>query len=83
MYEVFLNGVLKIIKSINDAQELNINTPLISSGLLDSFDIMSMISMINKEFDINIHGQDITFENLNDIHSIITIIERTKNAVIY
>lgn len=48
----------------------------IDDGLLDSFDIISLISMIEEEYGIKIDGLDIVPENFDSVKSIASLIQK-------
>ena len=46
-------------------------------GLLDSFDIISLVSMIEEKSGISIDGVDIVPENFASYDAIVSLIEKT------
>ncbi len=50
----------------------------IMDGLLDSFDIISLISMLEEKYDVKIDGLDIVPENFSSVDSIETLIKKSK-----
>lgn len=55
------------------------NSDLISNGVLDSFDIVQLISDIESEFSISISAIDLVPENFESIEDILHLINRYKN----
>ena len=51
---------------------------LIDDELLDSFDIISIVSEINDAFDISINVNDLKPENFNSVDAILTLITRLQ-----
>ena len=51
-------------------------TTLIDDDILDSFDIISIVSEVNEEFDININVEDLLPENFNSAEAIWELIQR-------
>ena len=51
---------------------------LIDDGILDSFDVISLVSEINGEFGVAINVTHVTPENFNSATSIFSLIERLK-----
>ena len=51
---------------------------LIDDELLDSFDIISIVSEINDAFDISINVNDLLPENFNSVDAILTLITRLQ-----
>lgn len=50
----------------------------VMDGLLDSFDIISLTSMIEEKYSIKIDGLDIVPENFSSVDSIETLIHKSK-----
>ena len=51
----------------------------ILDGLLDSFDVVLLVSDLDKKFDISINGTDITIDNFTSINSIVDLVSRYTN----
>lgn len=49
--------------------------PLISTGIIDSLGIVSLVSFIDQELEVNVLDEDIVVENFQDVKSIVTFIE--------
>lgn len=56
------------------------NTDFIKKGMLDSFDIISLVSDIEESFNIKIDGVQIIPENFKSIDAITRLIQMSKNA---
>lgn len=53
----------------------------IEEGMLDSFDVVSLVDALDTEYNIVIDGIDIVPENFSSLDSIIELLK--KNGVIY
>lgn len=53
----------------------------IEAGMLDSFDVITLVTEIEEEFDIQIDGEDIVPENFASISSIINLITKSGGIV--
>lgn len=51
---------------------------LVSSGILDSFDVVQLISDIESEFSISVSALDLVPENFESVDEIIQLINRYK-----
>lgn len=74
----------KILEILNEARpdiEFEGETALIDGGLLDSFDIVSIISDLNDEFDINIRVTDLKPENFNSVEAIQKLVLSKQNEL--
>lgn len=56
-------------------ENLQDNTPLLASGILDSMGLFEMISFIEQRFGIAVDDQDVTFENFGRLQDIAAFIE--------
>ena len=70
--------VLEILKDARPDVEFKTEQALIDDGVLDSFDIVSIISDLNDEYEINIRVHDLTPENFNSVEAIVKLVERKK-----
>jgi len=57
---------------------IDINTPLISSGLIDSFHVVELLIMLEKEYSIKIDQADIGADNFDTIGQIYTYLKVHK-----
>jgi acyl carrier protein len=56
--------------------EIDENTSLIESGLLDSFSIVKLVTFLEKTFNIKVEIEDLTEENMDSMKSIEALITR-------
>lgn len=74
------NKILQILKDIHPEIDFENTTENLSSdGLLDSFDIVQVISDLESSFDITISALDLIPENFDSIDAIICLINKYKN----
>lgn len=70
------NKVIEILKENRpDIEDLD-NALLVEDGLLDSFDIVTLVAEFDKAFNISIDGADITPDNFNTIASIVEMLKK-------
>lgn len=72
--------ILEILVDINDDIDFETETALIDDGLLDSFDIVSLVSELNSCFDINITVVELVPENFNTLAAMTALVERLSNG---
>jgi acyl carrier protein len=80
MKEVILEYVRNEYLDEEDAEdmELDENTPLISSGIVDSFSMVSLKRFLEKKYEITIPDADASTEAFDTVKSIIEIVNRHK-----
>jgi acyl carrier protein len=62
----------------DDDIEVDADTPLISSGIVDSFSMVSLKAFLEKRYDIRIPDEEATPEAFDTVNSIVGIVERHK-----
>lgn len=75
MKEKILNILSGIREDVNFVSEKS----MIDDGILESFDVIQIVSAIMNEFDIFIDADDIEPENLNSLEAIYSLVERKKS----
>lgn len=73
-----MDELLKILKDIHPDVDYESNDKLIDSKILDSFDIITLISEINDTFDVAIPAEEIIPENFNSAESLWNLICRLE-----
>jgi 2-hydroxymuconate-semialdehyde hydrolase len=59
-------------------EEIDENTPLMSSGLIDSLSIVSLVAFIDKKYGVKIPDEKGTVENFETVTKIIDIVNQFK-----
>ena len=67
---------MEILESVHGNVDYKNNEKLVDDGILDSFDIISIIAEINDAFDIEISADDISPENFNSAKALYSLISR-------
>lgn len=70
-----LMGILKDLRADVDFEK---EKKLIDDGVLDSFDIVTLVSELNSEFDVEINVMDLEPENFNTIEAMLELIEKLQ-----
>ncbi len=61
-----------------DEVQLDENTPLISSGIVDSFSMVSLKRFLEKKYNVSIPDDQATPEAFNTVSSIIDLVHRFR-----
>lgn len=72
-----MEEIVKILKSIRPEIDVTSDS-LVDNGLLDSFDIVTLISELIDKFNIEISVEDIIPDNFNSVKAINKLIEGKK-----
>lgn len=74
-----MEKLLKILEELRPDVDFATENKLIDNGVLDSFDIVSLVGEVNEEFDIDISADDLVPENFNSIGDIMNLINKLKD----
>lgn len=72
--------LIKIMSEIRPDVDFKTETRLIDGEILDSFDIISIVSEVNEQFDIEINVDDLLPENFNSAAALYELIQRLINS---
>lgn len=66
--------VLAILTEIRPEVDFETETAMIDDGILESFDVISIVTTLMDEFDILIDADDIEPENFNSLDAIVELV---------
>lgn len=73
-----MEKLLEILKELKPDVDFSAEKNLIDNAILDSFDIVQLISQLNDAFDIEITPADIIPENFNSAESLWAMIQKLQ-----
>jgi acyl carrier protein len=73
-----MDKLLKILLGLHPEIDFTKNDYLIDDGILDSFDIVTLVGELNDTFDIEIGVEDLLPENFNSPAAMLKLIERLQ-----
>ena len=68
--------VIRILRDLHEDVDFETNDSLIDDGVLDSLDIVSLISELSAELDITIPPEEIIPENFNSAEALVALLTR-------
>lgn len=74
-----LEKVIEILQGIREDVDYTTETSLIDDGILDSFDVVGLVSELQDEFDVEIIVDYLTPANFNSAESICDLIKRLQD----
>ena len=77
--EAVLEYVIDEYVDEDDDIEVDAGTALISSGIVDSFSMVSLKAFLETKYDIRIPDEDATPEAFDTVASIVKIVEKHRN----
>lgn len=81
MYRVEQMDELKqILEEIRPDLDFEAETKLIDDGILDSFDIISIVGELNMQYNIEINVEDLLPENFNSMTAIFELVTKLQEG---
>ena len=74
--DITLKDVIAMLEDIQEDIDYETTTTLVDDHLLDSFDILAIVSAVDEEFDVAIPAKDIVPENFNSAQALCALIQR-------
>ncbi len=71
-----MEKLLKILSELHPDVDFTNNDELIDEGILDSLDIVTLVTEINAEFDVTIPAEEIIPENFNSAKALMALINK-------
>lgn len=71
-----MERLLEILKKVHDDIDFETEEHLIDDGLIDSLDIVTIVTEINEEFDISFPPEEILPENFNSAKALWALIQK-------
>ena len=75
-----MEELLNILKELHEDVDFEAEENLVDDGILDSLDIVTLITEINDAFDVSIPAEEIIPENFNSATAIWSLIEKLDEA---
>ena len=73
-----MENILAILKGIRPEFDFTTSQDFIADGMLDSFDVITLVSELDKTFGISIQGTDIVPDNLKNLSVINNLLKKYK-----
>lgn len=75
-----MDELMEILEELRPDVDFEKETGLIAEGILDSFDIVSLVGELNEAFDIEIRPSDLVPENFNSAAAMLALVEKLQDA---
>lgn len=76
--KIIMETLLEILNDIDDTVNWEDETALIDDRILDSFGVISLISELEDQFEIEIDASEIVLENFNSADAMWKMIQRLQ-----
>ena len=74
-----MEALMEILENLHPEIDFDTCDNLIDGGLIDSFDIVTIISEINEEYDVVIPAEEIVPENFNSAKALYALIQKLED----
>ena len=68
--------IIKILNEVRPEFDFGMETNFISNGMLDSFDLVTLVTELDESFGISIDGTDILPENFESAEAIEALLKK-------
>ena len=74
-----MEELMNILEELRPDVDFENETGLIANGILDSFDIVSLVTQLNEAFDIEIRPSDLVPDNFNSASAMLALVEKLQD----
>ncbi|MBQ7357863.1 MAG: acyl carrier protein [Clostridia bacterium] len=71
-----MDKLIEILSDLHPDIDFESEDGLVDNGILDSLDIVTLITEINDKFDVSIPAEEIIPENFNSVQALFALIEK-------
>lgn len=76
-----MKTIIEMLKEIKPEQDFEASGNYVEDGLLDSFDVITLTSMLEEEYNIVIDGLDILPENYSSVSAIEELVKKSGGSL--
>ena len=69
--------IITMLNELRPEFDFNESQDFVMDGLLDSFDIISLVSMLEEKYGVKVDGLDIVPENFASVDAIIALVNKS------
>lgn len=73
-----MKEIIEVLEEVKPGEDYKNCKTLVTDGILTSFDIVMLVSLLNEKFNVNISVMDLVPENFESVDSIEKMIEKLK-----
>jgi len=74
-----MEELLRILSDLRPDVDFTNNNKLIDDGVLDSFDIISLVGELSEQYDIEVGVENLLPENFNSAQAILALVQRLQD----
>lgn len=70
------DSILEVLREVNEDADFESSSDFIEDGLMDSFEIVDLVSKLEDKFDLEVRGIDIVPENFVNLEAIEKLLKK-------
>lgn len=74
--EEIKEGILDILTELHEDIDFEAEEKMVDDKVLDSFDLVTLVTELGEEFDIDITAKDFVAENFNSVEALTNMVAR-------
>jgi len=74
-----METLMQILSNIKPDCDFETNQRLIDDGILDSFDIITLVGELSEQYDIEVGVENLLPENFNSAQAILALVQRLQD----
>lgn len=74
--EEIREGILEILQELHEDIDFEAEEKMVDDKILDSFDLVTLVTELGEEFDVDITARDFIAENFNSVDALAQMIAR-------
>ena len=71
-----MNELMEILEELRPDIDFDSETQLVTGGLLESFDIVTLVTQLNDAFDIEIKPHHLVPKNFDSVQAMLALVEQ-------
>jgi len=75
-----MEELIELLREVRDDVDFESIKTLIDDSVLDSFDILQIINLIDEKYDISIPAVEVVANNFNSVEAMLRMINRLKGT---
>ena len=72
-----MKSIADILREIRPEFDFSVSNDFLADGMLDSFDVVTLVSALDKNWGISIEGTDIVPENFKNLQAIEALLRKS------
>ncbi len=77
-----MEEIYSILKELRPEFDFKESTDFVEDGILDSFDIITIVSVLEERYNIKIDGLEVVPENFCTVNAIINLVKKSGGNIL-